>query len=105
MFVVGASRRHLNNGLVLRAFEDALKAAAPPEDHWSAIREACRRFGFTHAELRLNGHRFQEAPVEVNGNPMWSVDTPLGGRTLAADEVFRAGTGALRAGAVCGSLA
>lgn len=51
MFVDGAFRRHLNNELVLRALEDALKAAATPEDHRSAIRGAFRRFGFTHAEL------------------------------------------------------
>jgi len=53
MFVDGAVRRHLNNELVLRAFEEALKAAANPEEHRSAIREAFRRFGFTHAELNM----------------------------------------------------
>jgi hypothetical protein len=105
MFVDAAFRRHLNNELVPRACENALKAAANPEEHRSAIREAFRRFGFTHAKLRLSGHRFQEALVAVNGNPTWNVDIPLRGRTPAADKVFRASTGARCAGAVCGTLA
>ncbi len=77
MFIEGAFRRHLSNELALRAFEDALKAATTPEDCWSAIRETCRKFGFTHAELRLNGHCFAETLVETNGNPAWNIDIPL----------------------------
>jgi UDP-GlcNAc:undecaprenyl-phosphate GlcNAc-1-phosphate transferase len=64
MFAEGAFRRHLNDQIALRAFEDAMAAAATPEDRWSAICEACRKFGFTRAELRLNGRRFEETLVE-----------------------------------------
>ncbi|MEK7753964.1 MAG: MraY family glycosyltransferase, partial [Acidobacteriota bacterium] len=77
MFMEGAFRRHLNNELALRAFEDSLARASTMEDCWSAIQEACRKFGFTHAELRLNGHRFEETLVETNGNETWNVDIPL----------------------------
>jgi len=77
MFMDGAFRRHLNNELALRAFEDSLARASTMEDYWSAIQEACRKFGFTHAELRLNGHRFEETLVETNGNPTWNVEIPL----------------------------
>jgi UDP-GlcNAc:undecaprenyl-phosphate GlcNAc-1-phosphate transferase len=77
MFVAGAFRRHLNNQIALRTFEEALAAAATPEDRWSAICEACRKFGFTHAKLLLNGHRFEETLVETNGNPVWNLEIPL----------------------------
>ena len=73
MFVDGAIRRHLTSQLTLRAFEDALKAAATPEDCWSAIREACRKFGFTHAELQFNGHRFAETLVVSVSSEGWHV--------------------------------
>jgi UDP-GlcNAc:undecaprenyl-phosphate GlcNAc-1-phosphate transferase len=77
MFVEGAFRRRLNNELALRAFDDALKAAATPEDCWHAIREACRKFGFTHVQLRMNGYRFDETLAETNGNPTWGIEIPL----------------------------
>jgi UDP-GlcNAc:undecaprenyl-phosphate GlcNAc-1-phosphate transferase len=77
LFISGAFRRHLSNELALRAFEDSLAKAVTPEDCWGVIREACRKFGFTQAELCLNGHRFVETLAETNGNPTWGVDIPL----------------------------
>ena len=77
MVVGGAFRRHLNNELALRAFEEELKSAGTAEECWGAIREACREFGFTRAELRLNGHRFEETLLETNGNPTWGMEIPL----------------------------
>jgi hypothetical protein len=79
MFVDGAFRRHLSNELTLRSFEDELVAATTAEECWNAIRDACRKFGFTHAELRLNGHLFAETLVEKNGNPTWGIQIPLAG--------------------------
>ena len=77
MFVGGAFRKHLNNQIALRSFEDELAAAATPEDRWRAICEACGKFGFSYAELRLNGHLFMETLVETNGDPVWNVEIPL----------------------------
>jgi hypothetical protein len=77
MFVEGAFRRHLNNELALRAFEDDLATAKTAEQCWNTIREACCTFGFAHAELRLNGSLFADTLVEVNGSPTWSIQIPL----------------------------
>jgi UDP-GlcNAc:undecaprenyl-phosphate GlcNAc-1-phosphate transferase len=79
MFVGGSFRRHLNNQIALRALEDALAAASTAEDRWKAICEACRNFGFTRAELRLDGYCFEQTLVETNGNPVWKIDIPLPG--------------------------
>lgn len=77
MFVEGAFRRHLNNELALRAFEDDLTTAKTAEQCWNTIREACCTFGFAHAELRLKGSLFADTLVEVNGSPTWSIQIPL----------------------------
>lgn len=74
MFAGGAFRRHLNNQIDLRTFEDALASGTTPEDRWHTICDACRKFGFTHVELLVNGHRFEETLVETNGNPVWTLD-------------------------------
>jgi UDP-GlcNAc:undecaprenyl-phosphate GlcNAc-1-phosphate transferase len=79
MVVGGAFRRHLNNQIAIRTFEEALAAAATVEERWTAICLACREFGFTRAELWLNGDRFEETLVETNGNPVWNIDIPLAG--------------------------
>ena len=60
MFVSRAFRKHLNNHLAVRSFEEALVAAMTTEDRWTIICEACRTFGFTHAELELNGRRLKK---------------------------------------------
>jgi hypothetical protein len=89
MFVGGAFRRHLSGELALRAFEESLAKASTLEDCWSAIEEACRKFGFTHAELRLNGRRFVRTLVETNGNPTWNFEIPLaGGGSLQLTRCF-----------------
>ena len=77
MFATGAFRSHLNNQIDLRTFEAALAAGTTSEDRWRTICDACRKFGFTHVELLLNGHRFEETLVETNGNPVWTLDIPL----------------------------
>jgi UDP-GlcNAc:undecaprenyl-phosphate/decaprenyl-phosphate GlcNAc-1-phosphate transferase len=77
MIVGGAFRRHFDNQMALRNFEESLAAAVTPEEQWSAICEACLQFGFTHAELRLPGHHFEEMLVETNGNPVWNLEIPV----------------------------
>ena len=77
MFAAGAFRRHLNNQLALQAFEEALAVSATTEERWRAICESCRRFGFTHVELQLNGRLFEKALVDTNGNPVWNLEITL----------------------------
>lgn len=79
MFVAGAFRKHLNNHLAVRSFEEALVAAMTTEDRWTIICEACRTFGFTHAELELNGRRLKKILVDTNGSPVWNLEIPLVG--------------------------
>jgi UDP-GlcNAc:undecaprenyl-phosphate GlcNAc-1-phosphate transferase len=77
MLQEGAFRRHLNSALALKALEDRLAEAKNAEECWGAVREACRKFGFTRAELRVNGHRFEEIFDDTNGDPTWGLDIPL----------------------------
>lgn len=56
-----------------------MAAAATPQARWSAICIACREFGFTRAELQLNGSSFEETLVEKNGHAVWNIDIPLAG--------------------------
>jgi UDP-GlcNAc:undecaprenyl-phosphate GlcNAc-1-phosphate transferase len=77
VFATGAFRHHLSNELALRAFEDSLATAATVEQRWRTVRDACRKFGFSHAEMRLNGKVFSETIVETNGDPTWDIKIPL----------------------------
>lgn len=77
MFIDGAFRRHLACQLALRTFEDSLAAAQTDEDKWKAIREACGEFGFTKAELQLNGNRFEETLETAGATPTWQIQIPL----------------------------
>lgn len=77
MLQEGAFRRHLNSALVLKTLEDRLAQAKTAEDCWSAVREACRNFGFAHAELWVNGYYFEEIFDDSNGDPTWGLDIPL----------------------------
>jgi UDP-GlcNAc:undecaprenyl-phosphate GlcNAc-1-phosphate transferase len=79
MFVRGTFLRHLNSQIALRTFEEALAAAGTLQARWSVVCQACREFGFTRVELRLNGHRFEEMLVKTNGNPVWNLEIPLAG--------------------------
>jgi len=91
MLIGGAFRRHLVNQLTLQAFEEALGKAQTEEERWGAVREACARFGFSRAELRWAGRRFSEELAEVNGNPCWSIEIPLGaGDCLRLERCFGA---------------
>jgi hypothetical protein len=63
----------------VRAFDEALAKSSTAEDRWSVICEACRQFGFTHAEMQLNGRRFEESLADTNGHPVWNLDIPLAG--------------------------
>jgi UDP-GlcNAc:undecaprenyl-phosphate GlcNAc-1-phosphate transferase len=80
----GAFRRRLNSELALQAFECALQGATSPDEVWETVRTASRKFGFTHAELRVGGCHFGDILTEMNGIPAWNVDIPLGesGRLL-----------------------
>ena len=88
MFVGGAFRRHLSNELAVRSFDEALAASSTPEDRWIVICEACRQFGFTRAELQLNGRRFEESLADTNGDPVWNLDIPLAGGHLRLTRCF-----------------
>ncbi len=77
MLQEGAFRRHLNSALVLKTLEDRLAEAKTAEECWSAVRDACRNFGFTHAELRVNGYHFEEIFDHGNSHPTWGLDIPL----------------------------
>jgi UDP-GlcNAc:undecaprenyl-phosphate GlcNAc-1-phosphate transferase len=79
MLLEGAFRRHLNHQLALAAFAQELEAAQTPEECWRAVCRASRTFGFTEAEMRLNGDRFWEALGEGNGQASWRVEIPLEG--------------------------
>jgi UDP-GlcNAc:undecaprenyl-phosphate/decaprenyl-phosphate GlcNAc-1-phosphate transferase len=79
MFVGGAFRRHLNDQIVLRMFEEALTKASTSEDCWKVICETSRKLGFTRAQFRLSGRMFEEAFVQTGGVPVWQIDIPLGG--------------------------
>src|SRR5580658_4961307 len=79
MFVGGAFRRHLSNELAVRSFDEALAKSSTPEERWTVICNACRQFGFTHAELQLNGRRFEETLADTNGNAVWNLDIPVAG--------------------------
>ena len=79
MVAGGIFRKHLNNQLALHSFEQALAAAATDDDRWLVICEACRGFGFSRAELRLNGRRFEENLANTNGDPVWNLEIPLAG--------------------------
>jgi hypothetical protein len=74
----GRFRGQLNGELAVHALEDSLAKAATPEDYWTAVREAGRKLGFTHAELRLRGRRFEAVLAQSNGNRTWNLDIPLG---------------------------
>jgi hypothetical protein len=77
MFVQGAFRRHLSNELALRTFEDSLAAADTLEQRWDTIVDACRSFGFSHAEMKFNGTMFSKKILETNGDPTWGIHIPL----------------------------
>lgn len=77
MLLGGAFREHLNNQITLRLFEQELAAAVTPEDRWWAICATCGKFGFTHAELWLEGNQFHRTFIEANGNPVWTMKITL----------------------------
>ena len=77
MFVDGVFRRQLNSHVELQTLQEALAAARSPEESWEAIRGACRKLGFTRAELRVNGSHFSDCLVETNGDATWDIHIPL----------------------------
>jgi hypothetical protein len=88
MFMGGAFRRHLSNELAVRSFDEALTASSTADERWAVICEACRQFGFTHAELQLNGEHFEKALVETNGDPVWNLEIPVDGGQLRLTRRF-----------------
>jgi UDP-GlcNAc:undecaprenyl-phosphate GlcNAc-1-phosphate transferase len=91
MFIDGAFRRHLNSQLALQTFEQELAAARTAAECWRAVCEACRAFGFTEAEFRLNGDRFRATLLETNGNPTWQMQIPVEEGWLKLKRCFDAG--------------
>ena len=77
MFVQGAFRRHLSNELALRTFEDLLVAAKTTEQRWRTVVDACGKFGFSRAEMRLNGVVFAAEIADTNGDATWDMQIPL----------------------------
>jgi UDP-GlcNAc:undecaprenyl-phosphate GlcNAc-1-phosphate transferase len=77
MLSKGAFRQYLSDELALRTFEDSLAAATNMEQRWQTIIRACRSFGFSHAEMTLNGAVYSETIAESNGDPVWAMQIPL----------------------------
>ena len=77
VFATRAFRRHLSNELALRSLEESLAAAGTAQQRWRTVVDACRAFGFSHAEMRLNGTVFSETIVETNGDATWDIQIPL----------------------------
>jgi UDP-GlcNAc:undecaprenyl-phosphate GlcNAc-1-phosphate transferase len=88
MFMGGAFRRHLSNELAVRSFDEALTASSTADERWAVICEACRQFGFTHAELHLNGQHFEKALADTNGDPVWNLEIPVDGGQLRLTRRF-----------------
>ncbi len=72
----GEFRRTVGAQLDLRKFRAALAAAQTPAACWEVIQEACVRFGFRHARIRLAGeiYEYTSEDAEASG---WSVRVPL----------------------------
>ena len=77
VFATGAFRRQLSNQLALRTFEDSLAGAGTVEQRWHMVLDACRKFGFSHAEMRLDGAIFAETIIATNGDATWAIQIPL----------------------------
>jgi UDP-GlcNAc:undecaprenyl-phosphate GlcNAc-1-phosphate transferase len=77
MFANGAFRRHLNGQIHLQTLQETLTKAQDPREHWVALCELCRRFGFTRIDLRINGSFRSEILAETNGAACWSIEIPL----------------------------
>jgi UDP-GlcNAc:undecaprenyl-phosphate/decaprenyl-phosphate GlcNAc-1-phosphate transferase len=77
MVVQGVFRRHLSNELALRSFEESLSTAESAEERWQTVVDACRRFGFSYAEMRLNATSFTETITETHGSATWDIRIPL----------------------------
>lgn len=72
----GEFRRTVSAQLDLRKFRAALATAQTPAACWEVIQDACVRFGFQHARIRLLGeiYEYTSEDAEASG---WSVRVPL----------------------------
>lgn len=77
MFANGAFRSHLKSHITLHTLEQTLVRGRDPQEHWRAICEACRRFGFARVGLSVDGHFWTNTLVETNGASCWSIEVPL----------------------------
>ncbi len=77
MLVDGTFRHHLVSRLALRALQDALSKARTVDERRLAIRNACREFGFTYLQLRLDGRTWSEPLAEIRGGTSWEIRIPL----------------------------
>ena len=72
----GEFQRTVSAQLDLRKFRAALAAAATPADCWVVIRDACSKFGFQQARLRLVGVSYEYSSDDAEA-PGWTVRVPL----------------------------
>lgn len=77
MFLNGAFRHYLNGHIVLRTLEKTLTNTRDPEGQWAELCEACRRFGFSRVDLRMNGNFRTKSLVTTNGAECWNIQIPI----------------------------
>lgn len=73
----GGFRRMLIGQLVIRNFDEALRAAAGAEATWVVIRDTAKELGFDQVEMLLDGERFTERFRVVDAASEWSANVPL----------------------------
>jgi UDP-GlcNAc:undecaprenyl-phosphate GlcNAc-1-phosphate transferase len=67
----------LDTQISVSTFEEEIAKAQGLDEHWRIIRDASRKFGFTHVRLRLGGNTFDESVKSVNGSPSWALRIPI----------------------------
>ena len=72
----GEFQRTVSAQLDLRKFQTALAAAKTPAECWTAVRDACARFGFEQARLSLAGEVFEYSAGDSD-KPAWTMRVPL----------------------------
>jgi len=72
----GEFQRSVSAQLDLRKFRATLAAAEAPAECWEVIRQACGKFGFPRARLRLAGEVYEYAGDESEAG-CWTVRVPL----------------------------
>lgn len=79
----GVIGRSIDAQLDLRQLDRALRAADTPEKRWSALTDAGCKFGFSVAQLALNGHVWREHLGSAPDSECWQLRVPLNGSGMA----------------------